>query len=315
VGKVVLVTGVSRDLPRRFARALAQEPTVSRVVGIDVMPPRGDIGTVSFQRVDIRNPVITRVLAKEDIDTVVHMGVIATPGLTGGRAAMKELNVIGTMQLLAACQRSESLQHLVMKSSATFYGASNRDPAMFTETMEPRKQPRSGYSKDVYEVEGYLRGFSRRRPEVPVTTLRMASAIGPDVHSPLTSYFRLPVVPRVLGFDARLQFLHESDVYAVLHHAITKREHGTFNVAGDGILMLSQALRRLKRPTLPMPSVAVGRLGQALRQARIADFSPEQLEFLTFGRGVDTTECKERFGFMPTFTTAAAFADFAKALP
>ncbi len=34
-------------------------------------------------RADIRNPVIAKVLAKEDVDTVVHMSVIATPAAAG----------------------------------------------------------------------------------------------------------------------------------------------------------------------------------------------------------------------------------------
>ena len=67
-GKVVLVTGVSRDLGRRFARALAADPGVSRVIGVDVVPPRGDIGDVTFVRADIRNPVIAKVIAKEDVN-------------------------------------------------------------------------------------------------------------------------------------------------------------------------------------------------------------------------------------------------------
>ena len=58
--------------------------------------------------------------------------------------------------------------------------------------------------------------------------------------------------------------------------------------------MLSQALRRLQRPTVPMPGFAVGGVGSALRSARLADFSPEQLAFLTYGRGVDTTRMRER---------------------
>ena len=314
MGKVVLVTGVSRDLGRKFARTLAADPDVDRVIGVDVVPPRGDIGAVSFVRADIRNPVIAKVIAKEDVDTVVHMSVIATPGTAGGRNTMKELNVIGTMQLLAACQRAAGLQHLVVKSTTTVYGASSRDPAMFTEDMQPRRAPRSGYAKDVAEIEGYVRGFARRRPDVRVTTLRCANVLGPAVVSPLTSYLRLPVVPTVLGYDARLQVLHERDLYGVLQHAVRADVAGTFNVAGDGILMLSQALRRLQRPTVSMPGFAVGRVGNLLRQARVADFSPEQLGFLTYGRGVDTTRMRAELGFEPTMTTAETFADFATTL-
>ena len=314
MGRVVLVTGISRDVGRRFARAAASDPSIDRVVGVDVVPPRGDIGDVSFVRADIRSPVIAKVLAKEDIDTVVHMSVIATPGSAGGRNTMKELNVMGTMQLLAACQKSPILKHLVVKSTTTMYGASPRDPAMFSEDMGPKRLPSSGYAKDVYEVEGYVRGFARRRPDVTVTTVRAANVIGPHVVSPITSYFRLPVLPRVVGFDPRLQFLHEDDLLGVLKHAVVAGVPGTFNVAGDGMLMLSQATRRLNKPTVAMPAFAVGRLGTVLRQARVADFSPEQIGFLTFGRGVDTTRMRTVLGFEPRFTTASAFADFGVSL-
>src|SRR6478752_3344123 len=314
-GRVVLVTGVSRDLGRKFARAAAADPSVARVIGVDAVPPRGDIGDVSFVRADIRNPVIAKIIVKEDVDTVVHMSIISTPGSAGGRNTMKELNVIGTMQLLAACQKAPGVQTLVVKSTTTVYGASSRDPAMFTEDMEPRRAPRAGYAKDVAEIEGYVRGFARRRPDVRVTMIRGANVIGPHVTSPLTSYFRLPVIPTVFGHDPRLQFLHEQDLLDVLRHATLSDVAGTFNVAGDGIMMLSQAVRRLQRPTVALPSFAVGNVGSLLRSARVADFSPEQLGLLTYGRGVDTTRMRSELGFEPAYTTAEAFADFASSMP
>src|SRR3954470_11338266 len=312
--RVVLVTGVSRDLGRRSARAIATDPTVARVIGVDVVPPRGDIGDVSFVRADIRNPVIAKVIAKENVDTVVHMSVISTPGSAGGRGTMKELNVIGTMQLLAACQKAPSVQHLIVKSTSTVYGASNRDPAMFTEDMQPRRQPSSGYAKDVAEIEGYVRGFARRRPDVRVTTLRLANVVGPHVTSPITSYFRLPVIPTVLGFDPRMQFVHENDLMRALTHCVNTEVPGTFNVAGDGVMLLSQAVRRLRKPSVPLVRPAVGGVASALKSFRMADFSPEQLGLLTFGRGIDTVRMRTELGFEPERTTAEAFADFATSI-
>jgi UDP-glucose 4-epimerase len=186
---------------------------------------------------------------------------------------------------------------------------------MFTEEMQPRRNPRSGFSKDAAEIEGYVRGFARRRPDVRVAVLRLANVVGPHVVSPMTSYFRLPVIPTVLGYDARMQFVHESDLDRVLELAVTSDVEGTYNVAGDGILMLSQAVRRLQRATLPLPGFAVGQLGSVLRQMRLADFSPEQLSFLTFGRGIDTTRMRTELGFEPAYTTEEAFADFAASMP
>ena len=100
----------------------------------------------------------------------------------------------------------------------------------------------------------------------------------------------------------------------VLEHATTGEVTGTYNVAGDGIITLSQALRRLGRPSIPLPSFAISTFGSTIRQTRVADFSPEQLGFLTYGRGIDTTRMRTDLGFTPAFSTAEAFADFATTL-
>jgi UDP-glucose 4-epimerase len=216
------------------------------------------------------------------------------------------------MQLLAACQKAPGLERLVVRSSADVYGSSSRDPAMFTEDMDGKRLPRSGFAKDVREVEGYVRGFARRRPDVAVTMLRPAALVGRREESPLTQYFKLPVVPTPLGYDARLQFLHEDDFLDALNHAAVDGVHGTFNVAGAGVLMLSQALRRLGRPTLPVPSFLLDGLGSALKQAGVPTPSRELTSYLTFGRGLDTTRMRTMLGFTPAHTTEAAFADFAR---
>jgi UDP-glucose 4-epimerase len=308
--RVVLLTGVSRYLGGRLASLLAAEPSIDRVIGVDVVPPRQDVGRTEFVRADIRNPIIAKVIASAQVDTVVHMSVIATPFGAGGRAAMKEINVIGTMQLLAACQKAPSLRKLVVKSTTAVYGSSSRDPALFTEGMEPRSQFRSGYGKDSTEVEGYVRGLGRRRPDVDITLLRFANFIGPRIDTPLTRYFSLPVVPRMFGFDPRVQFVHEDDGIEVLRRAVLDEHRGTFNVAGDGVLLLSQAIRRAGRTSVQIPSPAVSAVGSVFRRAGLVDFSPEQMQFLQFGRGVDTARLRNDFGYDAGYTTRAAFDDF-----
>ena len=108
--RVVLVTGVSRDLGSRFARTLAAEDQVE-VVGIDVVRPRHNLGKADFVRADIRNPVVSKVIATRGVDTVVHLAVVATPG-PGGRSSMKEINVIVKKQLIEACQKETTLKKL-----------------------------------------------------------------------------------------------------------------------------------------------------------------------------------------------------------
>jgi UDP-glucose 4-epimerase len=312
MGRVVLVTGVSRYLGGRYARLMSADPAVDRVIGVDVVPPPHDIGDTEFVRADIRNPVIAKVIARAGVDTVVHMNVIATPTGAGGRVSMKEINVIGTMQLLAACQKAAGVRRLVVKSTASVYGSSPRDPAMFTEDTGAKALPRSGWGKDSVEVEGYVRGFSRRRPDVAVSMLRLANFIGPGVRTALTDYFHLPVLPTVLGFDPRLQFVHEDDGLEALRLAALGESSGIVNVAGDGVILLSQAARMAGRPTAPVLPPLVGVVGQVFRRAGLADFSPEQMRFLSFGRVLDTRRMRTVLKFEPRWTTREAFADFVR---
>ena len=94
------------------------------------------------------------------------------------------------------------------------------------------------------EIESYVRGLARRRPDVVVTTLRLANLMGAGVDSHVTRYLSMPVVPRVLGFDARLQFLHPSDAIEALLLVTRTDVPGTFNVAAPDIVTLTQALRK-----------------------------------------------------------------------
>lgn len=316
LGKVVLVTGAARQLGGRFVRRIQRDPGVDRVIAIDAVTPGHQLGDADFVRADIRQPAIARVLAAHSVDTVVHLDVSGKALGSGGRTAVKETNVIGTMQLLGACQKSPTVQRLVVKSSTGVYGSAPRDPAVFTETTPPKSLPSGGFAKDAVEVEGYVRGFARRRPDVAVCVLRFANILGPDADSPLSDYLALPVLPTVFGYDPRLQFVHEDDVVDVL--VIASREprrstlnSGTFNIAGDGVLLLSQCARRLGRPTMPMLLPAVTWVGQALRTVGMTDFSPEQIQLLTHGRVVSTVQMRETLGFEPEFSTAETFAEFA----
>ena len=311
---VVLVTGVSRYLGGRFARLLTAEPSVARVIGIDVIPPPHDIGSAEFVRADIRNPMIARIITQAGVDTVVHMNVIATPLSAGGRVSQKEINVIGTMQLLAACQKAPTIRRLVVKSSAAVYGSSPRDPAMFAEDMGPKALPRAGFGKDSVEVEGYVRGFSRRRADVEISMLRLANIVGPGLRTGLTDYLSLPVIPVPLGYDARLQLIHENDALRGLLLATVGPPVGIVNVAADGIITVQQAARLAGRPTLPVPLSASGLVSQFVKRAGLADFSGDQMQYLAWGRGMDTTRMREVLRLEPEFTTRTAFEDFASHL-
>jgi UDP-glucose 4-epimerase len=303
----VLVTGASRFVGGHLAARLAANPSIDRVLAVDAVPPSRDLlrrmGRAEFILVDLRNPLIAKVISTAKVDTVVHAKMTT-------HSTMKEMNVIGTMQLLRACQKSSKVTRLVVKSTSAVYETSSRDPAMFTEQDEPRDLPASGYPKDVVRTEGYIRGFARRRGDVDVTVLRFNNIIGPRIDTVLTRFFALPAVPTVLGYDGRIQLLHEEDALTVLERATNDRLPGVFNVGAGGVLLLSQAIRRAGRIPVPIPGPVAASAGWLLRYAQFFDCSPAPSRFLDFGRVLDTTRLRSEFGFTPRWTTAQAFDDF-----
>ncbi|HET6812912.1 MAG TPA: NAD-dependent epimerase/dehydratase family protein, partial [Actinomycetota bacterium] len=177
MGRRVLVTGAARTTGRRLVGALAEAPEVERVVAVDDLEPREPFPhKVEHLAVDLRSPALVRTVRSAGIDTCVHLGVTAEPRAAGGRVTMKERNVLGTMQLLAAAYHAPDLHRLVLKSTTAVYGAAAGDPAVWTESRS-HDTPRHGFGKDAIEVEDYVRSFHRRRPDVDVTVLRLANQV------------------------------------------------------------------------------------------------------------------------------------------
>ncbi|MFA9446287.1 NAD-dependent epimerase/dehydratase family protein [Egicoccus sp. AB-alg6-2] len=311
-GRRVLVTGVAGDLAGLVTAALERRDDVAAIFGVDVRTPSTDLQRTEFVRADVRNPVVARLLTTERIDTVLHMSTASTPARSGGRAMMKERNVIGAMQLLAACQNTPTLRRFVLKSTAAVYGSEHTDPVSFRETDLPRTPPRHGYAKDASEIETYARSFARRRTDVELTVLRFANFVGGHLDSAFSALFSLPAVPTVLGYDPRLQFCHEEDAVAVLERVTCASHPGTYNVAGDGVVYLSQAIRLAGRVPAPVPQPFVDVVAGMVRRSGRLDVSAEQLRFLQFGRVIDTTRLREDVGYVPRWSSRAAFEDLVR---
>jgi len=316
MGRRVLVTGVAGTLGGLVAAELARVPGVDRVIGVDsstpTVPPGDGVEVLSL---DVRNASVVTAVRGLGVDTVVHMGVITTPVEAGGRASMKEINVIGTMHLLAACQKLPTLDRLIVRSSAGVYGSGPADPAMFTEVTEPTRPPRSGWGRDCIDVEASVRGFARRRRDVATSTLRFAHAIGPTLRTGFTDLFLLPAVPAPLGRDARLQFVHTDDIVAAVVRAATIGcpATGQINVAGPGCITVMQAARMAGRLVLGLPAAALRRLHRFPGAARGMDLTDDDIALLSFGRVLDTSRMTTVLGLRPAYSTAQAFADFVAA--
>jgi UDP-glucose 4-epimerase len=156
---------------------------------------------------------------------------------------------------------------------------------------------------------------------VDVALLRFASIVGPGLETPLSRAFALPVVPGLLGHDGRLQFVDEEDAVAAMVAATLGSPQdgrgatvtGAVNVAGDGVLLTSQAAAMAGRPVVGVPERLAPGATRWLTRLGAAELSFEDLRLLGYGRVLDTTRCREEMGFVPARTTREAFSAFVQA--
>ena len=307
----VLITGVSRQWGAALAARLEADPDVDEIIAVDTEPPARQLARTEFIQADIRHSMVGRLVRALGIDTVVHAGTIIDTRNVSPRR-VHETNVIGTMNLLAACSGADSpVRTVVVKSSTAIYGAAPDAPSFWAEDM--RHRATDGFARGLGEMEAYVSDFAARCPETTVTVLRFATVLGNSDQTPFAAYLGMAVVPTVLGFDPRLQFVHEDDVVDCLQHAVHTPTPGTFNVAGDGAVVLSQAISMMGQTNLPIiPFVATGLAADLMRSAGLLHLPAHLVDLIQHGRVVDTKRLREGFGVKLAHTSRQCVAEHAR---
>jgi UDP-glucose 4-epimerase len=312
-GRRVLITGVGSHLGTEVALRLERDPEIEYVAGLDTRPPRAKLERTEYLEADIRNSVVTKLLPQTEVDTVVHNQIVRRPerGMSG--QAMHDINVIGSLQLLAACERSPSVRTIVIRGSAGIYGSEPQAPQFFTEEMSRLYPLRTRFQRDIGEIENYFETYSRRHPQVTCMMLRYQPAIGPSTDSQVTRYLGLPVVPTYFGFDPRLQFIHVSDGLEALLASIKNPLRGAVNVAAPGTIGLTKMIRLAGKTSVPIASPLFPTAATLGRRAGLfSRLSPDFRRLLRYGRAVDTRRLVEEVGFRPRFDAVAAVEDYAR---
>ena len=305
----VLITGVSNPLGAEVARRLA--PQVQFLFGCDVADPVSALEEMDFVHADTRHAVIGKLIRQLRIDTVVHMAV-TVDSAREGRAA-HETNVIGTMNVLVGCTGPSSpVERLIVKSSQAIYGAAATDPSFLSEEMASTERPGGSFvTRDLRDMEQLVAEYADRSSDCRVTVLRLGYRVAEDTK--LAKYLLLPIVPTFAGFDPRLQLLHEEDAAEAVVRAAIGDHPGTFNVAGAGVVLVSQAIAIMggrAAPVLFPYGRWVARYG--LKAVTGVDLPGHLADLLTYGSVADCSRLAAEFGWSPAYSTRAVIDAFAR---
>jgi UDP-glucose 4-epimerase len=307
----VLVTGVARWWGALVVQRLVEDPDVAEVIGIDIREPRYDLGRADYLKLDIRHSLIGKLVRAVGVDTVVHT-LTRIDSFDMDPARAHEMNVIGTLNLLAGCAgKGSPVRRFVVKSSGHVYGSRFDLPTGLREDHRLDVNSRHQFVRDIVEVESYVSDFAVRNPSITILTMRFANSLNPDEPQPLARYLDLEVVPTVIGYDPPLQLIHRDDAIEAMVLATKRGPGGAYNIAPAGnepLSTLLDAAGKLHAPVLP--PLGLGLAALAIRTAGIAFLSPQLLDLLRWGRTLAVNKASRELGFRAARDTRAAFEDF-----
>ena len=316
----VAVTGPTGEIGISAIESLEQHPEVGRIIGMARRPfdPSAQGWTkTEYRRGDILDRDAVDALVA-DADVVVHLAFI----IMGSREESARVNLSGTRNVFEATVASPRPRRLVYTSSVAAYGYHSDNPVPITEEVPPRGSPEHYYSEQKAACEAALAEITTGTT-LEVFVLRPCIVAGPKAPALAEAmpWNQLPAAVRKVSQvvpllkppfpdpGTPLQLVHHDDVAAAIAlAATTSAAPGAYNIAGDGVLSMSDVAEALGARPVRVPRVAMAAASEAL--ARLP-FVPSAMEWLHVGRTsvvMDTSKAKSQLGWTPKYTAAETLA-------
>ena len=307
--RCILVTGAGGYLGRQLVARLAALQGDSRpacIVAHDIREPLERLAGVEYEVDDIRSPKVADLMYQHRIDCVVHLACIVTPGKNSRREFEYDVDVNGTRNVLQACVR-HGVRRIVVSSSGAAYGYHADNAAWLTEDMALRGNETFAYSHHKRLVEEMLSQYREQQPALEQVVLRIGTILGPTVRNQITDMFEKPRPLAIAGADSPFVFIWDQDVVAILLHAIGAGPPGVFNVAGDGALTIHEIAQRMGKRCRVLPAWLLQAALAVLKPLGLAQYGPEQIDFLRYRPVLLNTRLKSVFGYVPQLTSRQVF--------
>ena len=308
--RTILVTGAAGYVGRLTLEALAPRAE-ARVIGFDLRRPETLPEGVAFLAGDITTADLGGLLAREEVDSVVHLASVVRAPKGAPADLAYRVDVEGTRRLLAACADA-GVRRLVVSSSGAAYGYHADNPRWLDEADPLRGNDGFPYARHKRLVEEMLADFGREHPEVSILILRPGTVVGEGTRSPVTDLFEKRAVLGIRGSESPFVFIWDQDLVACILAGVFEDKSGAYNLAGDGALAPRELAALMGKPYLSLPAAVVTLALRVLKGLGLTEHGPERIDFLRYRPVLSNRRLKEEFGYTPRLTSRQAFELFAR---
>jgi len=309
----VLVTGAGGYIGRQLTDRLAQHPgAIERIIASDIrLPSESERASgVQYEVADVRAADDVAALCRRyEVDLVVHLAAIVTPGRQSNRALEYDVDVGGTRCVLESCSAA-GVRKLIYSSSGAAYGYHADNPAWLDEGHPLRGNAEFAYSDHKRQVEELLAGWRATHPELLQLIFRPGTILGVRTRNQITDLFDGRFILGLSGTASPFVIIWDQDVVGAIQQGIECGGTGAYNLAGDGTLTLREMARMIGKPYIEVPPGLVGGALRILRRLGLTQYGPEQVNFLRHRPVLSNRRLKEEFGYVPRKTTREVFELF-----
>jgi UDP-glucose 4-epimerase len=310
VSRSVLITGAGGYVGHLLVESLATDrSTLESIVATDIRPVPAHGDSVIPVTLDVRDPRLREILAEHEVDTVVHLAAVVTPGKRPDRDALYSVDV-GGMENVLECCLDAGVGKVIVSSSGAAYGYHADNPEWIDEKDPLRGNPEFAYSDHKRQVEELLAEWRTRHPEVRQLVFRAGTILGRTTHNQITDLFDRRVVVGIRGAATPFVLVWDLDVVRCVRHGIFSDLTGVFNLAADGTITLREMARRMVKPYLAVPASTLRAVLAVASRIGATAYGPEQVDFLRYRPVLSNRRLKDEFGCVPSKSTSEVFDEF-----
>jgi UDP-glucose 4-epimerase len=310
----VLITGSGGYIGRQLVAALAADRRgLTTIVASDLKAPPVEerLAGIDYLAADICSPELARSFETYQVDVVVHLAAVVTPGRKSNRELEYQVDVMGTENVLKACVAA-GVKKIIYTSSGAAYGYHADNPAWLEEHHPLRGNDAFAYARHKRLVEEMLARYRETHPALAQLIFRPGFILGATTRNQITNLLAQKRIIGLKGADSPFVIIWDQDVVGAILKGIFDGGTGIYNLAGDGILTLREMARLIGKPYIALPVGLVKAALWAGKRLGLTQYGPEQVGFLRYRPVLSNRRLKSDFGYIPRKTSREVFDAYLK---